>query len=83
MNRIYLFGRVVFKSKLKYIIAPKLKVYIEVTIETISRDKFNVIFYEDKCDWIKNVRLKSYIFVEGFGIMDKEKIQIYINKICI
>ena len=83
MNKIYLFGKIIFKSKLKYIISPKLKLYLEVIVETISGDNFNCIVYENECELIKNIKLGDYIFIEGIGVINGNGFNIYINKLYI
>ncbi len=65
MNKVYLFGKVVYKSKLKYIISPKLKVYIELVIETPSGDKFNFIANEEQCNNLVKISMNQTIFIIG------------------
>lgn len=80
MNKIYLFGKVIFKSKLKYIIEPKLKLYMEFTIQTISGDKFNCIACEEMCNILRNVATGNYIYIEGFAKFENNSLKIYVSK---
>ncbi len=65
MNRVYLFGKIVFKSKLKYIVSPKLQVFLEIVIETISKEKFKCIAYETLCNDLANIEENTYIVIMG------------------
>ena len=75
MNRIYLFGKIIGKSKLKYVIFPKLKVYIELVVQVASGYKYNCIVYEEVLDKI-NDRIKKvddviYAYIIGKGVLEK------------
>ncbi len=63
MNRAYLFGKIISKSKLKYIISPKLQVYISIVIETISGEKFKCIVNENILSNTVNISLMEYVYV--------------------
>ena len=70
MNKVYLFGKVILKSKLKYIIEPKLKLYMELIIETISGDRFNCIVNEEMLDKVNALDEFTYVYVVGYGKME-------------
>ncbi len=65
MNKVYLFGKVVYKSKLKYSISPRLKVYVELVIECISGDKFNCVAKEEQCNNVAKININQNIFIVG------------------
>ena len=81
MNKIYLFGKVVYISKLKYIIKPKLKLYLELTIKTIDGNIFNIFAKEELLDKIRLISKGDYVYINGYGRMCKEELNIYINEL--
>ena len=72
MNKIYLFGNVISKSKLKYDIEQKLKLYVELVIETISGDRFKCIVNEEMLDKVNALDEFTYVYVVGYGKTGRE-----------
>ena len=87
MNRVYLFGKIVYKSKLKYVLVPKVKVYIELIIQVSSGDKFNCIVNEDVLEKIKDRISKanetSYVYIIGKGMLENNMVYIVVKDIYI
>ena len=65
MNKIYLFGKIISKSKLKYVIVPNLRIFIEILIETISGDIFTCVMDETILDEVRNIKLQDYVYITG------------------
>lgn len=81
MNKIYLFGQVISKSNLKYEIYPKLKLYMECIIQTCDGNIFNCIVLEQLCDKLQKIKLQDYVFVIGYGMIENEKLCVYVQEI--
>lgn len=81
MNRIYLFGRVMYKSKLKYAITPKLRLYVEITIETILGERFNCTVYEDVMERIERLDDLNYVYIVGSGTLEEDMLCIVVRDI--
>ena len=75
--------KVVLKSRLKYIISPKLKVYPEIVVKTISGVESNCMLYDEMCDLIRNVKLGKYKFREGYCEVVNNTLKVYTNKVYI
>ena len=81
MNRIYLFGKIIYISKLKYIVKPKLKVYIEMVVETDSRDKFNCVVYEKNLEKLHGLYSLTCIYIVGSAILKNQLLKVIVNEI--
>jgi len=81
MNRIYLFGRVIYKSKLKYAITPKLRLYVEITIETVLGERFNCTIYEDVLDRVERLDGLNYVYIVGGGTLEKDMLYVVVKEI--
>ena len=80
MNRIYLFGKVIFKSKLKYVIQLKLKIYIMLVIQTIDNNEICCIVPEKLCDNIKGVSVNTHIYILGRGLYIDNKFFVWVEE---
>ena len=81
MNKIYLFGKVMYISKLKYTIKPKLKLYLELTIKTIDGNIFNIFAKEELLDKIRLINKGDCVYISGYGKMNNCKLNVYIVEI--
>lgn len=81
MNKIYLFGKIVSKSKLKYDISPKLKIYLEIVIETISGEQFNCVVLEDNSEKLQKLGDLSYVYIIGIGAFEKQMFKVIVSQI--
>lgn len=81
MNKIYLLGKVVFKSKLKYIIQPKLKLYIELIIQTLDNNEICCIVPENLCHNLKHVSVNKHIYILGRGLYIDNKFSVLVEEI--
>ena len=81
MNKIYLFGKIISKSKLKYIIEPKLKLYLELIIQTVSGNIFKCIVNEEFLDVSINIKEKDYVYIRGCGCIENNLLNVIITQL--
>lgn len=81
MNRIYLYGKVVFKSRLKYIIETKLKIYVEVIVKTSENNSFICVVNESNLDKLRCLNSNDYVYIDGYGIVSNKILTVVVNEI--
>lgn len=79
MNKVYLFGQVIYKSNLKYCISPKLEVHMECVIRTCDGNEFNCIVPEKLCNKLVCIKLGDYIYTMGHVVNRKDYAKIYLD----
>ena len=80
MNKVYLFGKILAKSKLKYIIQPKLKIYIMLVVQTIDNNEICCIVPENLCDNLKHTNINKHIYILGRGIYIDNKFSVLVEE---
>ena len=83
MNRVYLFGKLVYKSKLKYNILTKLNIYTELVIETSSGDMFQCIIDENNLDKVKRLNTTNFVYIIGSGFVVNDLFYVIVKNIWI
>lgn len=87
MNKVYVFGKIVYKSKLKYIISPKLKVYMELIIQEASEYEFSCVVNEDVLkkikDGIRKVDEATYVYIMGEARLENNMLYIIVKDVYI
>lgn len=81
MNKIYLFGKVVYKSKLRYKVLPKLKLYIELEIITAEGSRFCCVVKERLLDSIYDLKRGDYVYINGVGTITNNLLQVLVKEI--
>lgn len=81
MNKIKLYGKVLWVSDLKFDIYKKLRVYIEFKIQAISGDIFNCIAYDEICNEVRSICVGEYVYVLGSAFGEASYCSVYTQEI--